>query len=575
MQQKLIAVFVFLISMPLFALSFIIYRNYEESLELNTINFTRQITEDAIAKLDSYITDLFNMSVMPLYNKEFITYLSTPSMGLDKLKTIDLYISNLNKIKPETVSVYVFDNYGHVFYNVKTDGKRVDLDDIAPLWRQIAMDGNGSAGLFSTTEVSMRNGSFYSFSVIRLLKEFQNYSPIGFVVFDTKIDEIANSIRNINAVTGGEGMLLDDLNRVVYHSDLKMITKSLSSEEAVRRSLDSSGSFPLVLNGQRYLCTYATSTVTGWKLIVYTPYEEITKRAFAERNLAVMTTVGIIAVALSVSIAISYALTNPLRKIMLLMKKVQRGSLDARFDVKYQDEIGLLGTHFNSMIEQINDLIQEVRTTQSRKREADLNVLQNQINPHFIYNSLETIRMTALYNDDNEVSHMTYLLGKLLRYGITHQNEMTTIRAELEHLQNYTEFQNFRFANRFRLVIDVPLALYDYPCIKLIFQPLVENAINYALENKHKSVDIIIDTSIGESFLEFCVRDDGSGMEPSKLERINESFAKSTPGVGMGIGLHNVNERIRLHYGEPFGLLIKSEQGKGTTVILRMPLPEL
>jgi two-component system, sensor histidine kinase YesM len=577
MQKKLVIVFLFLISLPITAVSYLSYQGYSTSIEENTTDYATEIAAKTMTKLDDYIRDLYNMSAMPLYNTDFLKDLASPESGLSKQNRMDLYIANLNKIKPDTVSVYVFDNYGRQFFNIKSNGIRNNMDEVLPVWRQIAREGNGKPMLVSTQEVSTGSATYYAFTVIRELKELTMLQPIGFIAFDTNISAIHRSIQNVDAVTKGKTLLVDEHNRVVFDSDISMITKDLTRDEVISKAVNDRGSFSITQEDTSYIVTYVKSQQTGWKMLVYIPVEEIVSQAASTRNFTFLTTIVIIGFALAASMAIAYALTRPLRKIKSLMQDVQFGRLDVSFNAKYNDEVGSLGRHFNLMVIRVQDLLEEVKETQARKKEAEINALQNQINPHFIYNTLETIRMTAEIKGDDEVADMTWTLGKLLRYGVTDGNEMVTVHDEMEHLRNYVALQNFRFSDRFVLLIDIPDTVLYYPCMKLLFQPIVENSINHAFKHREGTGTIRIHTEEDQSDIRFIIADDGVGMNDSALSRIAQRITggnRKRESAG-GLGLRNVNERIRLQYGDGYGLSVNRGVKGGTTITLKLPKPEV
>ncbi|OAO89192.1 hypothetical protein AXX17_ATUG03440, partial [Arabidopsis thaliana] len=571
MQQKLLIVFLCLVCLPLVMISYASSYYYARSIETNTTTYATEITSKMLLKLDDYVTDLYNMSAMPLYNEDFINWLADPDMELAKVQGMDLYIANLNKIKPDTVSVYVYDNYGRTFYNIKSGGKRNNLDEVKSEWARIAAKGDGRPELVSTQSVSTDRNSYYAFSVIRELKNANNdLSPLGFIVFDTNITAINRQIEDFDDVTKGKTILVDANNKVIYDSEGTLMTHDLTGDESLRKSTDSRGSFSVMMNGKSYITTYAKSSLTGWKMFVYIPMEKATRQAAVTRNVTLLTSGAFVSIALIIAIAISYALTRPLSKIKTLMQEVQTGNLNVSFNQKYRDEVGLLGRHFNIMVTRVRDLLEEVKLTQTRKKEAEYAALQSQINPHFIYNTLETIRMKAELNDDEEVADMTFTLGKLLRYGVNHGEQRVTLGKELEHLTHYIALQNMRFSNKYKLIVDIPERDYEISCIKLMLQPIVENAVHHAFKNRlgpgtmriairHEGEDVV-----------FRVADDGCGMDDQKLKAVRERILGQRPidPSGRGIGLRNVQERIKLQFGEAYGLRIDSEKDEGTVMVV-------
>ncbi|WP_135555485.1 cache domain-containing sensor histidine kinase [Paenibacillus cymbidii] len=588
MQSKMIVIFVFLISLPILMVGYVSYRNYSHASQGLTTDYVAYIAANNLNRLDDYVTDLFNMSAMPLYmssrqsNEDFMKYLGSPLMSVDKSYFMDRYLLYLNKIKPDTVSVYAFDNYDNVFYNVKSHSKRSDLNDMRQKWAKAAAAGDGSPRLISTQgvpvgELTAGNYAYYAFTVVRQLKDLDSRLPVGFIAFDTRLGGIERWMADMDKLTKGKTTLVDENGYIVYDSDQKLIARELGEVIDLSGARGQRGTVSINWNGVDYIVMYDTSALTGWKMYVYVPIAEITRQAAAIRNFTNASTLTIIAFALFISIVLTYALTRPLRKLRQLMREVQRGNLGVRFQVKYSDEIGSLGTHFNIMLVRIERLIEEVKWTQERKREAELQSLQHQINPHFIYNTLEMIRMTAEAKDDEEIGDMIFVLGKLLRYGIEQGNALVTIGDELGHLNRYLELQNLRFSNRFVLETDISDRLLQYRCIKLLFQPLVENAIHHAFKSKRGPGTIRISAEIAFEDLLLRVADDGSGMSPEAVKRLNVKLSGGggeQNGSGRGIGIGNVNDRIKLHYGAAYGLSVSSAEGGGTVVLIRLPVKD-
>jgi len=573
MQQKLLIVFLTLVGLPTVTVSYVSSYYYSRSIEENTSAYATEITSKMLTKLDDFVTDLYNMSAMPLYYEDFLVWLADPRNEWRKFQSIDHYIANLNKIKPGMVSVYVFDNYGSIHYNIKSGDKRDNLGEVQAEWAKIAEEGNGRPKLVSTQEAFTGKSSYYAFSVVRQLKELKDMSPIGYIVFDTNINAISRPIQEVDQVTKGKTVLVDENNKVVFDSDRSLITRDLTGDESLRKATDNRGSFPITVDGKAYICTYAKSALTNWRMLVYIPVEEATKQAAVTRDFTLLTTGIFVTVAFLFAIGISYALTRPLSKIKSLMKEVQTGNLDVSFHQKYRDEVGLLGRHFNVMVTRVRDLLEEVKVTQTRKKEAEYAALQSQINPHFIYNTLETIRMKAELNDDEEVAAMTFTLGKLLRYGVNHQEQQVTVGQELEHLNNYVSLQNMRFSNKYVLEIDISPRDYDVCCVKLMFQPIVENAIHHGCKNMPGVGLIRISARHEGENAVFVVEDNGRGMDEQQVKTVRERMNGSLdPVSGRGIGLRNVHERIKLQYGETYGLQIDSREGEGTAITITLPL---
>uniref|UniRef100_UPI00136CE0CB sensor histidine kinase n=1 Tax=Clostridium sp. C2-6-12 TaxID=2698832 RepID=UPI00136CE0CB len=242
---------------------------------------------------------------------------------------------------------------------------------------------------------------------------------------------------------------------------------------------------------------------------------------------------------------------------------------------KYNDEVGELGSSFNNMVKEINNLINLVQKEEKSKRIAEMNVLQAQIKPHFMYNTLDTIRWMAEEHNEEDIVEIIEAFTNLLRISLSKGKEMISVQDELNHVQSYLIIQKIRYEDKLDYEIEFDENILDFEVIKLILQPLVENAIYHGIKEKRGNGKISITGKIEGNLLCFTVMDNGKGMEEDVLNRINKMLA----GVGenkheIGYGIFNVNERIRMIYGDEYGLKYKSVYGEGTIVELRHPIIE-
>jgi len=380
----------------------------------------------------------------------------------------------------------------------------------------------------------------------------------------------------LDNVTNGKSLIIDEKGNVIYDSMYDRMATNIENDRAISKAAGNEGSFYDEREGVNRLYIYATSPNTGWKVITSIPVSELTKDTSVIRNVTWITTGVAIIVAIIISTVLSLAITKPLRKMTRLMRTVQEGNFNVQFQVKHRDEVGQLGNQFNRMITRIDQLIQDIYEMETKKKKAELQTLQNQINPHFMYNTLESIRMAAELNDDTDAADMIAILGKLLRYSISDLHEESSLADELLHVRNYVEMLNYRYPNRFKLHIACDEEHERYAVIKLMLQPIVENAIYHGLDDSKPAMRITIASERAGSVLLVRIIDDGIGIEQAALTRLNESLAEGTaPGADRkqgGIGLKNVNERIKLHYGQGYGLFVNSAPGAGTEVVLRLPI---
>lgn len=575
MERKLIVVFIFLISLPITYVSYLSSHSMFNSVLANATDSAGQMTVSASDTIDRYIADLKRNTALPLYNTDVQFYLEQQNTDWDKNTNMAMFLSYLNHTKEEIIAVYLVDHFDSVFYDKNPGINQLFPEERLAKWKALSLAA-GTAPVIQGRQTIRVNSNEHRevFSVLRTVTSVSTLKSIGILIFDVNINLFKGIIDPVNAVTQGNTMIIDDKGGLMYAGDDtgdQTAEKQTINRKLLLNKVDKqNGHFQMDLDGQSYLAVYTVSKLTGWTTLVSIPLARILSPVEKNRNMLIITTLIIIAFALFVATVISHALTKPLKSMVRLMKQVQHGNLDVWIHPKYNDEIGMLGSHFNRMIIRVKDLLQEVSLTEKRKQKADMRALQNQINPHFIYNTLESIRMLAESSDDSRVAELTYLLGVQMRYGIVRSEETVTIRHELDHVRNYFHLLQIRFPDKFRLNIDIPDDFQHLPVIKLVFQPIVENAVFHGLEHKEGLGTLSISAWKEDGHAVFCVEDDGVGMDEDTLHSLNDSLTHGAAGEMFGIGLRNVNERIRLHYGSAFGLRVKSQLGEGTHVTLRI-----
>ncbi|WP_229521385.1 sensor histidine kinase [Paenibacillus monticola] len=578
MERKLIVVFIFLISLPITYVSYLSSHSMFNSVLANATDSAGQMTVSASDTIDRYIADLKRNTALPLYNTDVQFYLEQHNTDWDKNTHMAMFLSYLNHTKEEIIAVYLVDHFDSVFYDKNPGINQLFPEERLAKWKALSLAA-GTAPVIQGRQTIRVNSNEHRevFSVLRTVTSVSTLKSIGILIFDVNINLFKGIIDPVNAVTQGNTMIIDDKGGLMYAGadtgDQTAEKQAINLQLLLQKVDKQNGHFQMDLDGQSYLAVYTVSKITGWTTLVSIPLSRILSPVEKNRNVLISTTLIIIAFALFVATVISHALTKPLKSMVRLMKQVQHGNLDVWIHPKYNDEIGMLGSHFNRMIIRVKDLLQEVSLTEKRKQKADMRALQNQINPHFIYNTLESIRMLAESSDDSRVAELTYLLGVQMRYGIVRSEETVTIRHELDHVRNYFHLLQIRFPDKFRLNIDVPEDFQHLPVIKLVFQPIVENAVFHGLEHKEGPGTLILSAWNEDGHAVFCVEDDGVGMDEDNLHSLNDSLTHGAAGEMFGIGLRNVNERIRLHYGSEFGLRVKSQLGEGTRVTLRIKDP--
>ncbi|MFC5404821.1 cache domain-containing sensor histidine kinase [Cohnella soli] len=578
MAKKFIIVFLLLFVVPTFIIGLISYRNYTATIKKTTTEYTAQIFSEMMNKLNGYINDMKSITLIPYYIPDMQKLLQQAGNSPDKSRAIDGYLRLMKRDRKNKGLIYVYDAQGKIFYyGIRTEDIRSDIDSLYKKYKALTEQSKGSPVLLDTQIVTDMGGKQRRFlTVLRNIKDLSDFNTVGIACVDMDIDEMDSMVQQLETSTKGKMYILNERNEVIYDRGRTLLTKKFDDPKVLEMMKGNSGNVLMKRSGESLLTIYKVSQDTGWKFIISIPTKEMYKDAVKTTRFNLMISLLAGGAALAIFILLSYSITKPLRRLVQLMKKVRGGDLDVSFSIRGNDEVGAVGLSFNNMVKNLKALIQEIYVTNLRKKQTELNALQGQINPHFIYNTLETIRMISVLHRVNELSDLTIKFGKLLRYSINEMNELVTIQDEFDHLNNYIYIQNKRFTNKFTLNINVDHSLTMIKTIKLIFQPIVENSIFYGLEHIDDAGVITITAEHVDGYVIFKIIDNGSGIDAEKLTEINRRIEENSSNLQAkgSIGLTNVNERIKLFFGEKYGLTISSELGKGTEVTLRLPFIE-
>ena len=268
---------------------------------------------------------------------------------------------------------------------------------------------------------------------------------------------------------------------------------------------------------------------------------------------------------------IPLSITHPIRKLSEVTDQVAKGDLTVRSDVRSGAEVSVLNDSLNTMIDKINELLEQVKTEQGRLRKAEFELLQSQINPHFLYNTLDTIVWLAEAGEQKKVVDMVGSLSDFFRTSLNQGKDMVSVKEELQHSRSYLEIQQVRYQDILQYEIQVPEPLFCYLIPKITIQPLVENALYHGIKNKRGIGKIMITGKREKDYFVLIVEDNGAGMSRERLEAVREGMNQKSQTEKDIYALYNVNERIRLNFGQKYGLSIDSILGEGTTVQVMLP----
>lgn len=329
--------------------------------------------------------------------------------------------------------------------------------------------------------------------------------------------------------------------------------------------------FDLIWNGRQYYVCGQYNGLTGWNTYTVIPQEGLFPQAKELRNFIWLAVIICTALIAAVTALLVYTLARPIKRLSQAMDQVQQGDFTVQIANKRKDEIGGLTDSFNYMADTINTLIRQVYQEKLAQKSAELQALQAQINPHFLYNTLDSINWMLIDRGASDISEIVISLGSLMRYSIEDDSAFVTLERETEYVLSYLMIQKNRLEDRLSYQVDLDDSVRHEKIPKLILQPLIENAINHGIEPlKHPGNITVLIKDNGDE-IAISIEDDGVGMSFEQLSRLQEGLPETEKEGYSQIGVRNVDRRIRLHYGSQYFLRIASEINQGTTIRLQIP----
>jgi two-component system, sensor histidine kinase YesM len=579
LRRKLLLSYFILIFSPLVILTIVSYNIVSKGYENKILYSASQSFDQAHEFLNYKINNLvstsdiiyFNDTVQSVLSSNYASYIDDVfQQNKDMLKLSDFLAQFKNNGDIYRASLYVpgwmiFSNQNINFFNMAEFEKSPDYNKLST--------SNEKVFWLPPQTINETDGN--SISVIPLLRRIRNYNHVDKFIGIIQIFTLENNIKNViskaSTVKNGVVFLQNSYGRIISSSNDTAL-KSFNFSNALTKKLANGNiSWDLIRSGKdRFIVKSSSINNTDWVMVNVIPYSEITSQSNNIRNimLLLMLILGIIAYIISYFIS-----TSSINRLTLLdktMKKVEEGDLDIMLKSNSSDEIDSIFKSFNYMVRRIKLLAEEQFKTGRDLKNMELKALQAQINPHFLYNTLDLINWKAIDNDVPDIADITQSLAKFYKLSLNKGKDIVSIRDEIDHVSTYIQIQNLRFDNRISFVIDIDEKVFEYSILKIVLQPIVENSILHGiLQNRSKENGIIkITGSLSNDFIILSITDDGVGISDTRLKEI---FSETSQSESKGYGIKNINSRIMLHYGEQYGLSFKSLMGCGTTVDIKIP----
>ena len=391
------------------------------------------------------------------------------------------------------------------------------------------------------------DGRYGNISLLRKFISYNNFEQIGYLRIVVRMEDLFKSINSYKYAEDSKVYLIDGRKDTILYS-----SNGDDSGERLKEERDS------------YLIIKEDLPGRDWSLVALVSKSELQAEATKIRNITILICFTTFVFMSTVGIFISKRFSVKVRKIVNSIRNFRDGELTKRIEYKGEDEFGYISTAFNKMADDIQELIEKVYITEINKKEVELEALQSQINPHFLYNTLSSINSLANLGEINKVSDMISSLVRFYRLTLNKGKTIITVGEELEQVKAYVEIQAIKYGNRFKIDYDVDDNILQFSTVKLILQPFVENIFKHAWYDENIHIRLVAGFE-GDDIV-FKIIDNGVGMDNGTI-----ALVFNPEGISSGYGVRNVNDRIKLHYGEEYGVSIFSRIGIGTTIKIKIP----
>ncbi|WP_163537957.1 sensor histidine kinase [Gracilibacillus sp. YIM 98692] len=586
-QLKLLTITALLLLGSVSVVSILSYFQYTKDFEEQSADKVQQIIEQFSFNVDSYLNELFRLSHAPYFNENMMKALEQDSelsalQQLQKRRTIEDYLAEM-MITPRKDILQVFILSGTEIYSSQRYRSSIDstVNPNQYRWYQEALSTQKPIFVSTHEEQLVNNPKTKVFSIVKQLRSINNtMETLGVIKVDANYRGIQQMVDKIDMGTEG-GIFIIDQNQNIVFSNMKQ--PEVPFAEAIQHTDEEYITYNM--EEESFLINSTTLSRSDWTIVAVNSVQELNKNAAQTRNVAFLLALVSALLALIILFFFVRTFLKPLFEIVRLMRKINQGNLSVQFPTNRNDEIGYLGSSFNEMVSEIKNmleentkLVKEVYEAKYLQKEAQMNVLSNQIKPHFILNTLNMISILIQSGEQEKGIEHINQLSKILQ-NITLWETEIPLERELDLLYAYLNIQSSRFEGKLDYEIDIDPKWMNYKIPALLFQPIVENAVIHGSENQREKTTIYMYSEENEKEIQFFIKDDGKGMKNEELNAFRKQLPESTnrdetahwEGKGLGIGMLNVHRRIKMKYGNAYGLSMDSEPGKGMSVCIHLP----
>lgn len=576
-RYKIIMIYFPLIFVPLFVLGFVSNQVYTNAIVKKTIKNVSDNSSLIITRITGMLTNVESCANMLTINLNKLIVEDPQSQGATET-SLQMYTQITNQLSfallvfPDVQSAAFIDTNGRVFGSNLFMERNRELIASSEMLKQVDAS-SGNKNIWFPMQQRNYLTSDSQEIVMTLGKRIVNIytgQQLGMLVLNIKESSLSAIYQKIGSIQDGSYFIVNEGGVVVSSQHPEDLLQEVA-DPTMKNWITSSKDMSDLTSFQHEKTLVVSSDVPsfGWKLISMAPLESLT--ADTRKITILIVFIGLICLffALLGAGMLSQFIAKPIMGLTKHMKKVKEGSLDIEFQVNSEDEIGLLASGFNAMIRRVQELLTNINFEQKKKREYELALIQAQIKPHFLYNTLDVIYTLSEMGRARDVQRTTKALADFYRAALSKGRETITIEEEIRNVKDYLSIQRIRYSDVFTFEFDIRGEVLGGLIPKLTIQPLVENAIYHGLKTKGSLGLLKVTGEIVEGKIKIIVSDDGGGMLPERLEALVKKPESAEQAVGYG--LRNVNDRIQLYFGDDYGLQIESQLGQGTEVTLWLP----
>ena len=584
-KQRLILYFLLLVFFPVSIICTIVY-NKSQNIILNNIYSAISKNLDMIeVNLLQKFQAIDDISTLIYMNPELQNILSSksgvhvhPADKIDivnELSALDKILESYNGTKiTKTKLIPILYIYNRPEYMEHAFSDKVN--DLGSIMYMDWYKSISHKAKYTITGLNSSQGAVGKADSIRIAKMlFGLKNPeipyAGLLTVDVGIEDFSDILKDF-APTPKSSVYILDRNAVVIASpDMSLIGKSLMHEGYARLIFDQTswdtGSFDERINGRDALVSFKKISDLQWTIVTVSPLQEIYDELLSFNKIMALIIAVCAIFALIMSLLLAENVSSPIRKLVKSMARVQQGNFEIKLEYKRKDEFVYLIEAYKKMVKDIQDLINRLYISEVRKKEAELKSLQAQINPHFLYNTLDSVNWLAIEHNAPNISTMVTALSDFFRYSLSKGHNIIPLADEKKQIESYLAIQKVRFTDKLEYNIDFSLEVLKYLTVKLILQPIVENAIIHGIEKKRGKGTISITAAKEGTDIMIVISDDGVGAD---VESLNEMLVEKRNSP-KAYGIRNVNQRIKQVFGEQYGVAFMKNSGRGITVRIKIP----